>query len=132
MISLGDLVDRMRDFLDQSQDESQPEIIFKPVNIDAELKIGQQIRQNVYLIFKELVNNAIKHARASKIEVQLYSGNGNLSLSVADNGTGFEPQPSAAGHQGIKNMYMRARKINGHLQIEHTNGTCVTLAAKLI
>ena len=129
---LGDLVDRMRDFLDQSQDESQPEIIFNPVDIEEELKIGQQIRQNVYLIFKELVNNAIKHARASKIEVQLYSGNGILSLSVADNGDGFEPQPSSAGHQGIKNMYMRAGKINAHLQIERTNGTCITLAAKLV
>ncbi len=129
---LGDLVDRMREFLDQSRDESLPEIIFKPVDIEDELKIGQQIRQNVYLIFKEMVNNALKHARATKIEVQLHSGNGNISLSVADNGTGFEMQPSAGGHQGIKNMYMRTGKINGHLQIESTNGTCIILNAKLV
>ncbi|MCB0814323.1 MAG: ATP-binding protein, partial [Flavobacteriales bacterium] len=60
------------------------------------LDMGQ--RKNLYLIFKEAVNNAIKYAECSRITVHLTGTGDRLTMTIADDGRGFDPE--AAGGPG--------------------------------
>ncbi|MBI1801207.1 MAG: GAF domain-containing sensor histidine kinase [Chloroflexi bacterium] len=83
-------------------------------------------------ILQEALTNVRKHARATSVEVTLSQHNGQLRLSVDDNGIGFNPQdsPLSSGH-GLRNMRERARALGGELHIEPRvgGGTRLTLSA---
>jgi len=68
------------------------------------------VEREVYRIAQEALNNAIKHSEADKIDVELSSRDGVISLSVADNGKGFEPAAPQlrASRLGITSMEERA------------------------
>ena len=78
------------------------------------------VEREVYRIAQEALNNAIKHSEADKIDVELSSRDGVISLSVADNGKGFEPAAPQlrASRLGITSMEERAEAIHGSLRIE--------------
>ena len=73
-------------------------------------------RRNVYLIFKEAVNNAVKYSNCTRMDISLQLAGGNLALSVADNGTGFEVTGGRKGN-GLDNMEKRARDVGGTLRL---------------
>ncbi|AYQ34597.1 hypothetical protein DTQ70_21600 [Runella sp. SP2] len=73
-----------------------------------QLKISMEQRQNVYLIFKEALNNILKHAEASKVSVNLSMTNeGELRMLIGDNGRGFDATQGYEGN-GLKNFKKRA------------------------
>lgn len=82
----------------------------------------------VYRIVQELVHNAIKHASATEILIQLNQVNNNLNITVEDNGVGFDPvlvsQKKTMGMQSLKS---RIHYLNGYLNIDSRpgNGTSV-------
>lgn len=81
------------------------------------LSLPLQVRQNVYLIVKEALNNAFKYAQASKISVE-FSGQGDeWNVSVIDNGVGFEVA-AVNTRNGLKNMKKRVEEIGGTLVME--------------
>lgn len=75
----------------------------------------------VYRIAQELINNAIKYAKSSHILVELRQTDESLSLTVEDNGVGFDIGVARrqAG-SGLQNIEARAVFLNGTLQIEST------------
>jgi signal transduction histidine kinase/ligand-binding sensor domain-containing protein len=79
------------------------------------------VREETYLIGSEAITNAYRHARASKIEIQLAYEDGMFLLSVRDDGQGIEGGVLDAGgrpeHWGIVGMRERARRIRGQLTI---------------
>ena len=82
---------------------------------------------------KEMVTNAMRHAKASRIDVRLGpgrahpSGRPRVEISVRDHGVGFAPPEQAVG-RGLKSLRMRARKLGGDLRIEPASpGTKVAL-----
>jgi len=99
---------------------------------DVAPRFAADVEREVYRIAQEALNNAIKHSQADKIEVELRSRDGMISLSIADNGKGFEPAAAQlrATRLGITSMEERAAAINGSLRIESGNtGTRVELEA---
>ena len=99
---------------------------------DVAPRFAADVEREVYRIAQEALNNAIKHSHADKIEVELRSRDGMISLSIADNGKGFEPAAAQlrATRLGITSMEERAAAINGSLRIESGNtGTRVELEA---
>lgn len=61
----------------------------------------------------------MKHANASRIDIQLLIQRNELQLSVADNGIGFDPFILATqNHTGLKNLKSRLSKIGGTLDID--------------
>jgi signal transduction histidine kinase len=87
-------------------------------------------------IGQEAVSNAVRHGRATKIEVALDYGEDALSLRVSDDGAGFVPAGFPAGtgaHLGLMNMKERAEKIGGHVRISSQpgHGTAVLAVAPL-
>ncbi|MCF0064648.1 ATP-binding protein [Dyadobacter chenwenxiniae] len=92
------------------------------------MKLDMQTRKNLYLIFKEAVNNAAKYANCSKIDVDIRQENGRIKMVIQDNGKGFDQQLTKKGN-GLSNMQQRAAQMKGKLtlQSKKEEGTTITL-----
>lgn len=93
-----------------------------------------EVKSNLFLIFKEAVNNAAKHARATRVDVHLAKSPTCLTMAVADNGTGLQPSsagPDTVGN-GLRNMQTRAADMKAELRIGPGPGagTVITLALR--
>ncbi len=96
------------------------------------VKLTMEQRKNLYLIFKEALNNAVKYSGAEKVEIKVQSANKQLQLLIKDYGKGFKPETTGRGN-GLDNMKNRAKELNGHLEIlaEPGQGTVVQLTIPL-
>jgi signal transduction histidine kinase len=96
------------------------------------VKLSLAFRRNALPIFKEVLNNIIKHSKASRVEVTVSGGPRLFRLSVRDNGAGFDPQQVRPGN-GMKNLQRRAAEMGGKLQFlsEPGRGTTVIVEAPL-
>jgi signal transduction histidine kinase len=74
-------------------------------------------RRDVYLIFKEAINNLLKYSNCTKAVIEIDIKNRQFSLFISDNGVGFDPQQSTF-RNGLKNMTSRATKLKGKLKID--------------
>lgn len=78
----------------------------------------QPIKRQVLYIMNEALNNIEQHAHARNVSVRLRWGNGDLTITITDDGTGFERgKTSPEEHFGLRIMEDRARSINGKLSI---------------
>jgi signal transduction histidine kinase len=94
------------------------------------VKLSMAQRKNIYLIFKEAVNNAVKYSGTEQLEVKTTVQNRLFELSVKDFGKGFEQAAKGRGN-GLDNMKNRAKESGGILAINSTQGTAITLALQL-
>lgn len=78
-------------------------------------------QEELYFIAQEALNNALRHARASEIQIRLVKQNHHLELVVQDNGNGFEVGQVSEG-MGLRNMYARAQLIDAKLEIQSFPG----------
>jgi signal transduction histidine kinase len=80
-----------------------------------------------YRIAAELLNNAVRHARATQIVVQLLRHPDTLEIMVKDNGQGFETSDNSTGI-GLRGVRARTDYLGGRIQIDSsTNGTCIVV-----
>ncbi|MGF6926033.1 signal transduction histidine kinase [Chitinophaga sp. W2I13] len=82
---------------------------------------------SVYRIVQELINNVIKHAHATEALVQLTQHDQLLTITVEDNGVGFEDIAKSTTGMGLKNLHTRIKSLNGHLTLTAIPG-CGTTA----
>lgn len=96
------------------------------------LRLDMEQRRNIYLIFKEALNNAAKYSEAKKIDISCSGKNRELQLMIKDEGKGFDQTNNGKGN-GLDNMSKRAAELGGWLKINSAagNGTTVTLAMPL-
>ena len=130
--NLFDLVYRMRHFTTDTLAAQEIDFDFNAPDSLPETKIETDMRREVFLIFKEAVNNAIRHSRGSHVRIELSFDNGALQLTVQDNGRGFDTSKDHRGH-GLFSIRQRVERIGGELKINSTpgRGTEVTLQAPL-
>ena len=84
-------------------------------------KISMEQRKNIYLIFKEAINNAVKYSGAEKIAVFASVQDRELVLQVKDEGKGFEKTIVKKGN-GLDNIRARAVEMGGTLEIDSAEG----------
>lgn len=98
----------------------------------ADIALGANLRREVFLIFKESVNNIVKHAACTAVEIELNIENSEIFLRLRDNGKGFETAHQNGGH-GLVSMNARANGLGGKLEIASgkTSGTIITLIVPL-
>ena len=96
------------------------------------LKLSMDQRRNIYLIFKEAVNNAAKYSGADKIDISSSIFNGELRLIIKDEGQGFDDKKIKKGN-GMGNMAKRAEELAARLEIvsSQSTGTSVSLTMPL-
>lgn len=98
----------------------------KPVKITDSSTAG-----HLYRIAQEAVTNALKHARATKIDVRLVDHGSAIELSVEDNGKGLPRRKAAAPGMGMQVMQHRARLIGAQLTTESTAGKGLRIVSTL-
>ena len=108
------------------------------LHADEELK-GMRLemtqRKNLYLIFKEAVNNAMKYSGCANLRVELMRDKSAVVLRVVDDGSGFDvtaTNGSVGGGNGLGNMRNRAAEIPGTLTITSAPGTGTTLELRFV
>lgn len=89
-------------------------------------------RRHLYLIYKEILQNIVKHAQATKVEITINKSDQCLGLRVADNGIGFDPAKEYPGN-GLKNFKRRAQELGGTVEVtsRQGHGTVVALTVKI-
>jgi signal transduction histidine kinase len=129
---LIDLTQRMRQFAADLLTARNIEFRFAAPGPEHDVPLETDIRREVFLIFKEAVNNAVRHSNCSFIEIGFSVNDKALMLKVTDNGSGFDPLLAGSGH-GLTSMKRRAKSIGGTLETvpEAGRGTTVTLQAPL-
>ncbi len=95
-------------------------------SINPQARISPTIRQEVYFIFKEAINNIAKHSNGDRVEIFLGNKTTGFLLSIWDNGTGSDIQQKSISN-GIVNMRMRAHRIDGELHLKNGVGFTVLL-----
>jgi signal transduction histidine kinase len=114
--------------------------VVAPEHIPAR-QIPAVLRHNLFLAVKESLNNAAKHANASRVLIQMFLRPDELEILVSDNGGGFaagtaqnpaREKPGRTGH-GLGNMRERLKSIGGQCEInsEPGQGTTVRFAVPL-
>ncbi len=95
-------------------------------------KLNPEVKRNLYLIFKEILANIIKHSRTKRVRIEIQEDDGNFALRIEDDGVGFDAAASSSG-RGLINLRERAAQIGGQLTIQTApgKGTLVALNAKI-
>ncbi len=89
--------------------------------------LGDDLSTAVYRIVQEAVNNAVRHAQASRIEVKVEASDDSLQLEVSDDGIGRVDQFHAPGHFGVLGMRERAQALGGTFSLEQIEPTGVRI-----
>ena len=85
------------------------------------LRLEPNLEVMIYRSIHELVNNALKHAGANKIMVQIIQEHDRIAFTVQDNGCGFDPSATTKG-TGLHNIRVRVASCNGFLHIDSKPG----------
>jgi two-component system, NarL family, sensor histidine kinase UhpB len=118
--SMSQVLIRMREFASEIFELKNIEYLFTENGIE-KLMLNAEQRKNLFLIFKESINNTAKYSEASRVEVSLYQSNHKLKMSIKDNGRGFDEQTIKAGN-GLRNLRERAKEINATLHVQSAIG----------
>ena len=131
-ISIEDLHARILSFIEKAK------IATENIKFDIKQEINENFTltslkgMNVFRVTQEAINNAIKYADASKINISISKNNNNLKISIKDNGTGFDINTVELGN-GLSNMEKRMNEIDGKINIssKKNSGTDIQIICKL-
>jgi ligand-binding sensor domain-containing protein/two-component sensor histidine kinase len=94
-----------------------------------DIKLPLRFRENIFLIFKEAINNCAKHSNTDKVLVQFIINNNQIKLLISDNGIGMDEIDLNKGN-GLQNMKMRAKAIKGEIHYLNKNGFSIEFTSK--
>jgi signal transduction histidine kinase len=126
-----DLATCLRSLCNSISKTSETPIIFESFGDSRYIEQAQKV--NFYRIAQEAINNALKHAEAASINIQLNEDEDRIELTIEDDGKGFEKNLSydQSQHHGLVNMKERAEIMGGKLSIESdaARGTLIIIEA---
>jgi signal transduction histidine kinase len=117
------LTDRMKDYLSETLSRTKLTYTFEE-NIQ-NTHIAPDTRQNVYLIFKEAINNVLRHSTGDQVRVSLTRSGSRFLLIIRDNGQ--MTAPFNVSGLGLSNMKLRAETIGGEVTFDVRDGFEVRL-----
>jgi PAS domain S-box-containing protein len=89
---------------------------------DAEPEVPIAVKEALFRIAQEALNNTAKHARASHVELRLTSAGGAIVIEIRDDGAGFDAGAQFPGHLGLQSMRERALRLGGNVEITSLPG----------
>lgn len=116
--SIQQVITRMREFATEILESKNISYYFDEIIRDNLILTAEQ-RKNLFLIFKEAINNVAKYSGATRVEILLNQQSNSLLLKIKDNGRGFDEQKVKAGN-GLRNQRERATEINAKLTVKST------------
>ena len=90
------------------------------------------VKEAFYRVAQEGLHNIVKHAQATKVELRLTDEDGCLTLTINDNGQGFDPRGEFPGHLGLRSMRERIEKIGGQFHLESVPGRGTSIRGEIM
>lgn len=115
--TVGDLTDRMQDYVNNVLPQKEVNYYFHG---DMQEKLKVSLKENLYLIFKEAINNVAKHSDAQKVDITLSTNGDGFLMSIKDNG--HNPTSERKSGQGLRNMKMRAQRVGATINFVNSEG----------
>ncbi len=128
-LKIAGLHQNLIDFAYETQQKTGVKIGVQVYDLPQNLR--EDISHHLYRIVQEAINNSIKHASPSEIDIQLFCHQDELVLTIDDNGKGFNPNDHFKGI-GIKNMNARVVSLNGIFEMTSTVGRGTNILIKSI
>ncbi len=126
---LEDLVDRMNEHAEETLTPKDFSYKVKVENLDLSTNIPTDIRQNLYLIFKESITNTAKHSNGDHVNAILKKQDGEFVMRIVDNGKVIAKNYKTTG-QGLSNIAMRAKQIDADISTSIKEGYEIILRRK--
>ena len=124
--TVADIAARMRRFATEIFDAKD---IVANISIAGEVektRIGMHRRRDIWLCYKEAINNLAKYAKCTKAHIDIRLKDKNLCIEVKDNGVGFDTTQTRRGN-GLSNMEKRSLKRGGTVSINSVLGKGTTV-----
>ncbi len=130
LIKLG-LLQAVQEFCNSISASRQVQVTLLEYGMDKRLNASTEVM--LYRIIQELLNNIIKHARATEAIIQFNKMGDRLTITVEDNGAGFDAAPSEADvHAGLSSVKSRVTYLNGQLSIDSERGIGTTILMEFL
>ena len=107
--TLEKLFGRMQNFSTEVLSAKDIALSFDNQTIDSKVNLSMEQRRNVYLVFKESINNIVKHAKASKVSVLIKAEKNAITIYIKDNGIGFDTSEIFEGN-GLESFKTRSEE----------------------
>ncbi|WP_435353505.1 sensor histidine kinase [Emticicia sp. SJ17W-69] len=107
-----------------------PAILFEPMDVKYTININNEkdweqindsIKKHFFLIYKEILVNIVRHSKASMVIIDISLKNNNISLTIRDNGIGFDTNKKVDGH-GLYSIRRRVANLKGRLSVVSSIG----------
>jgi ligand-binding sensor domain-containing protein len=115
--TMGDLTDRMQDYVNNVLPDKEIQYHFEG---DMQEKLKVSLKENLYLIFKESINNISKHSNADRVDITLSTNGNGFLMSIRDDGTTATNERKTG--QGLHNMKMRAKRVGASITFNNGEG----------
>ncbi len=131
-ITIEDLHSRILTFVEKAKTASENINFEVDYDIDKNMSFSSLVGMNIFRVIQEAINNSLKYAKATKIEVQLRKTNNFFEAIIKDNGIGFNLKTIELGN-GLSNMEKRMSEIDGKVKInsEEKKGTKILVSVVL-
>lgn len=137
---LSDLTQRMRRFAADVLSQKGVKVRFSSPETSDTISLNSNVRREVFLVFKEAINNVAKHSEAANVEVDLGVSESEVLLAIRDDGKGFKVEPpsfedtfTSEGNSGngIPSMSKRAKEMGGTFEIKSIPGDGTHICLRL-
>ncbi|HTF27789.1 MAG TPA: ATP-binding protein [Flavitalea sp.] len=130
--SMNSVIERMNEFANSILESRNISLDFDSVASVSSARLSMTQRKNLYLFFKEAINNAAKYSNARLVNVLVTKRDHLISMTIIDDGEGFDPGRIVAGN-GMASFKRRATELNGTAEINSIpgKGTIVKLEFKI-
>jgi len=128
--SLIGLTRRMRQYAEEILERRDILLEFDAPVVEPDLKLDANIRRNIYLIFKESVNNIVRHSNAAEVKIDFTLEDKELVLEIGDDGIGFDAAREYDGN-GLLSIKKRVEDCGGRLEIGSVKGAGTKIVLRL-
>lgn len=122
------IIAALEDLLDKSFKGSSVDFEFDSFGI--EKRLGEILEVTIFRVSQEIIQNILKHSKATKVFVQLYQTGNQVILSIEDNGIGFDHK-LAKGGIGLQNIKSRLDIVKGSVSFEYPAGSGTLVLVKI-
>jgi signal transduction histidine kinase len=128
--TLRDVVRRMRDHAEEVFESRDVRVLLDLPDLTQPARLGVDLRRDLYLVFKEAVNNAARHSKCSTVAIALRATASELSLEVTDDGVGFDLAHGTEGN-GLGSMRRRAGRLGASLDVVSARGAGTSVRLRM-
>ncbi len=131
-IKLSEFVQRIHTHAQRMTEHSEHVDINMQYSHVEDIDLAPRVAMELFRVAQEAVTNSFKHSGAGEINIQIEAKSPNISITIRDNGTGFDTTVKKNGHYGLENMKTRMEKIGAEFKIVSglNKGTTVYITLK--